>query len=122
MARSRLQEPFVREVAATFRATHARIARRLTDAPPTDASSIVEDELRGLYHGLFVILDGGTALADEGLVSVVDEDGVGFERFLHETCFGYWPRAQDAEPLSGLTASRARTGIVPDSESSPDGA
>ena len=93
MARSRLQEQFVREVAETFRATQARIARRLAAAPPADAPAIVEDELRGLYHGLFVILDGGTALADEGLVSVVDENGVAFDRFLHETCFEYWPRA-----------------------------
>src|SRR5262245_20233822 len=98
MARSRLQEPFIREVAATFCATHARLAQRLADASPADAPAIVEDELRGLYHGLFVILDGGTALADEGLVSVVDEDGVAFERFLHETCFGFWPPEQDAEP------------------------
>jgi len=37
--------------------------------------AIVEDELRGLYHGLFVVLDGGSALADVGLVSLVDEDG-----------------------------------------------
>ena len=96
MARSRLQEPFVREVAATFRATQARIARRLADVSPAAAPAIVEDELRGLYHGLFVIFDGGTSLADEGLLSVVDEDGVAFDRFLHETCFGYWPRSQDA--------------------------
>ena len=75
MARSRLQEPFVREIAATFRATQARIARRLAEVPPADPAAVVEDELRGLYHGLFVILDGGTALADDGLVSVVDEDG-----------------------------------------------
>lgn len=95
--RSRLQEPFVREVAATFRAAQARIARRLADASAADVPAIVEDELRVLYHGLFVNLDGGTALADEGLVSVVDEDGVAFERFLHETCFGYWPSAPDAE-------------------------
>ena len=98
MARSRLQEPFVREVAATFRATQARIARRLAGVPPAESAAIIEDELRGLYHGLFVILDGGTALADDGLVSVVDEDGVAFERLLHETCFRYWPSAPDAEP------------------------
>lgn len=96
MALSRLQEPFVLEVAATFRSTQDRIARRLSSALPGDATAIVEDELRGLYHGLFVILDGGTALAEEGLVSVVDEDGVAFERFLHETCFGYWPSVQNA--------------------------
>jgi len=92
MSRSRLQEPFLREVAATFRATKARIARRIAEAP-AEASSIVEDEMRGLYHGLFVIFDGGTALADEGLVSIVDDDGESFDRFLHEVCFAHWPKA-----------------------------
>jgi hypothetical protein len=90
MSRSRLQEPFLREVAATFRAAQARIARRLAESPATEPAEIIEDELRGLYHGLFVILDGGTALANEGLVQVVDEDGVPFDRFLHELCFGFW--------------------------------
>ena len=92
MNRSRLQEPFLREVAATFRATKGRIARRIAEAP-AEAASIVEDEMRGLYHGLFVIFDGGTALANEGLISVVDEDGDSFDRFLHEICFAHWPKA-----------------------------
>jgi hypothetical protein len=92
MSRSRLQEPFLREVAATFRATAARVARRIAESP-TEASSIVEDEMRGLYHGLFVIFDGGTPLADEGLVSIIDEDGEPFDRFLHEVCFAHWPNA-----------------------------
>ena len=30
-------------------------------------------------------------------VSVVDEDGVAFDRYLHEICFGYWS-ARQAEP------------------------
>ena len=94
MARSRLQEPFMREVVATFQATQVRIASRLAEAPGTEATAIVEDELRGLYHGLLVIFDGGTALADEGLVSVVDEDGVPFDRYLHEICLGFWPARQ----------------------------
>ena len=98
MAGSRMQEPFVREIAATFQATQARIARRLAEAASTDALAIVEDELRGLYHGLFVVLDGGSALADVGLVLLVDEDGRTLERSLHETCFGFWPRSADAEP------------------------
>jgi len=90
MSRSRLQDPFVADVAASFLATKARIARRIAEAP-AEAASIIEDELRGLYHGLFVILDGGTALANEGLVSIVDEDGEPFDRFLHEICFSHWP-------------------------------
>ena len=90
MARSRLQETFMQEYAATFKATRSRMLRRLADAPPTEVAAVLEDELRGLYHGLLVIFDGGSALADEGLVSVVDDDGVAFDRNLHETCFEYW--------------------------------
>jgi hypothetical protein len=81
----------MREIAAIFRATQARIVDRLAGATATDTVAVMEDELQGLYHGLFVILDGGTALADEGLVQVVDEDGTPFDRFLHEICFRYWP-------------------------------
>lgn len=81
----------MREVAANFIATQVRIARRLAAAGEVDTVAVVEHELRGLYHGLFVILDGGTALADEGLVRIFDEDGIEFDRFLHETCFDFWP-------------------------------
>ena len=63
------------EVAANSAATQARIARRLARVPPAQAAAVVEDELRGLYHGLFVIFDGGTALADEGLVRIRDDEG-----------------------------------------------
>lgn len=92
MSRSSLQEPFLREIAANFAATQARIARRLADVSPAEAVAIVDDELRGLYHGLFVIFDGGTALAEEGLVRIRDDEGLEFDRFLHEICFRYWPR------------------------------
>lgn len=81
----------MREYAATFRATQARIARRLADAPPSEAPTVIKDELRGLYHDLLVIFDGGTSLADQGLLSIVDEVGVAFDRYLHEICFQYWP-------------------------------
>ncbi len=93
MSRGSLQEPFMREVAANFVGTRARIARRLTEAPSVEAATVVEDERRGLYHGLFVIFDGGTARANEGLVRIRDDDGVEFDRFLHDICFSYWPKA-----------------------------
>lgn len=50
MRDSHLQEPFVRDVAISFAATKNRILRRIAEAP-FQASSIVEEELRGLYHG-----------------------------------------------------------------------
>ena len=97
MGRSRLQEPFIRELVENFRATQARIVRRI-EVSPGEAASIVEEELRGLYHGIFVIFDGGSALANEGLVSIVDEDGEPFDRFLHEICFAHWPASSGAAP------------------------
>ncbi|WP_157469182.1 hypothetical protein [Gemmata sp. SH-PL17] len=83
----------MREVAAAFAATQARIARRFAEVPVEESAAVVDDELRGLYHGLFVIFDGGTALADKGLVQIRSDDGTAFDRFLHEICFSYWPKA-----------------------------
>jgi hypothetical protein len=91
MARSRLQAPFMKDIAAAFVATKGRILRRLSQSPPADAEEVLEDELRGLYHGFFVVFDGGTALANKGLIQIIDEDGVAFDRNLHETCFKHWP-------------------------------
>jgi hypothetical protein len=64
---------------------------RIAESRGDQVGSIIEDEMRGLYHGILVILDGGTALADEGLIQVVDDEGKPFDRFLHEICFKYWP-------------------------------
>jgi hypothetical protein len=94
MANSSLQEPFMREVAASFHATRRRILRQVEQAPD-ELKTIVENELRGLYHGLFVILDGGSALADQGLVHVTDDDGVVFDRFLHEISLAVWTSASE---------------------------
>jgi hypothetical protein len=94
MSSSFLQEPFLREVALSFIATKARILRRLAGSLPEATEAIIEDELRGLYHGLFVIFDGGSALANRGLVRIADEDGKSFDRFLHEICFAFWPNGE----------------------------
>ena len=96
MSMSPLQEPFLRELAETFVATRRRISKRLAEAEPLDTKSreeILRDELRGLYHGVLVAFDGGTPLADEGLIRIVDESGFEFDRFLHEIAFSYWPSA-----------------------------
>lgn len=94
MSVSRLQEPFLRELAASFIATQRRIVRRLADIDPDDTAArdaVLLEEMRGLYHGVLVMFDGGTSLADQGLISIVDEDGVAFQRSLHEIGFGFWP-------------------------------
>ena len=92
MAKSYLQDEFLRVFADGHRATATRILRRLADAGlPSDlhfrATEIVQDELRGLYHGSLVVFDGGSSLADTGLIKIVDDEGVGFISHLHEICF-----------------------------------
>ena len=94
MNKSPLQEVFLRELAENFIATQRRVTRRLAKLPGADAAgrdAIIGDELRGLYHGVLVTFDGGTALADHGLIRILDEDGSPFDRFLHEVGFDYWP-------------------------------
>lgn len=82
----------MKELVVTFKATLARIERRMQDCGDNDEiASVVRDELRGLYHGILVTFDGGSALADEGLIRIVDEKDVAFDRYLHELCFDYWP-------------------------------
>ena len=99
MSKSRLQDPFLGELAEAFKATQRRISRRLTQAGATDVGArdaIVRDELQGLFLGVLVMFDGGTALADLGLVRIIDEDGVPFERFLHEIGPRYLPSDESA--------------------------
>jgi hypothetical protein len=108
---SPLQEIFLRELAANFQATHRRVMRCLADLPSNTAEAkdaVIRDELRGLYHAILVIFDGGTSLADHGLVSIVDERGVAFQRHLHEICFQYWPTGVSAEPAAAVDESAWR--------------
>lgn len=92
MAKSVLQDAFMRELSATFKATLARIEGNIGNHSDSDEiASSVREELRGLYHSILVTFDGGTALADKGLIQIVDENGVAFDRYLHELCFDYWP-------------------------------
>lgn len=89
---SKLQDAFLRELVANFKATAMRLTRRI-ESRDTDAEieALVTDEMRGLYHGVLVVFDGGSALAEMGLIKIIDEDGVAFDSYLHEVCFGYWP-------------------------------
>ena len=92
MAKSALQDAFLRELAATFKVALAHIEGSIKNHGDSDEiASSVREELRSLYHGILVTFDGGTALADEGLIQIVDENGVAFDRYLHELCFEYWP-------------------------------
>lgn len=65
--KSRLQDPFMSEFAETFRAAANNLSVRLDGVTSKEElAATLEDELRGLYHGLLVMFDGGTALADQG--------------------------------------------------------
>lgn len=92
---SYLQEEFLRVYADGHKATAKRIIRRLLNAfnsPELEekVSEIVLDELRGLYHGGLVVFDGGSSLADHGLIKIVDDDGTSFDGNLHEICYRYF--------------------------------
>ncbi|MEZ6058463.1 MAG: hypothetical protein R3C01_17315 [Planctomycetaceae bacterium] len=89
MADSYLQDEFLRVFADGHRATAKRIVSRLMAAgiPPeleARVTDIVQDEVRGLYHGSLVVFDGGSSLADHGLIKIVDDEGTAFARRLHE--------------------------------------
>ena len=49
--------------------------------------AVVDELLSGLCHSLLVALDGGAELADSTSLTIQDQHGHVFKRFLHE----YWP-------------------------------
>ena len=91
MAKSVLQDAFMKEYAESFRAATDHIESKLRESDDKEEiAAYIREEMRGLYHGVLVTFDGGTPLADQGLIQIVDEHGVAFDRYLHELCFGYW--------------------------------
>ena len=111
MSKSELQEPFLEELINSIRASRKRLAQGLTaDTNEPDErlkeylshlktnmseekrqmiDTVFWDELRGVLHSFLVTLDGGTALADRGLIRIQDEGGVEFDRYLHELAFSH---------------------------------
>lgn len=98
MNKSPLQESFLRVFAEGHKATAKRMMRRVGELG-IDAGmlkkieEILADEMRGMYHGSLVVFDGGSCLADEGLIRIVDEDGTAFDPCLHEVCLPYYDEA-----------------------------
>lgn len=95
MADSYLEKEFLRVFADGHRATANRIVSRLMAAGIPSAfegrvNDIVQDEVRGLYHGSLVVFDGGSSLADHGLITIFDDEGIAFDRHLHEIGFGVY--------------------------------
>ena len=92
MLKSYLQDEFLRVFADGHRATAERIVSRLTAlgipaALQQQMAEIVLHEIRGLYHGSLVVFDGGSSLADQGLIKIIDDEGTQFVRNLHEIGF-----------------------------------
>jgi hypothetical protein len=100
MPDSYLQNEFLRVFADGHRATAKRIVSKLTEldlAPELRqrVTEIVENEIRGLYHGNLVVLDGGSSLADVGLLKIIDDKGATFATNLHEIGFRYYDPATE---------------------------
>lgn len=95
MSDSYLQEEFLRVFADGHRATAARIMAKISalDIPPEvldQVKEIVRDEVRGLYHGSLVVFDGGSSLANQGLIKIIDDEETPFVTYLHEIGFRYY--------------------------------
>lgn len=66
----------------------SKLSESLKQAGAVEAFVEVASELMsGLLHSVLVSLDGGTSLAETTLISLRDEKGHEFRRFLHE----FWP-------------------------------
>jgi hypothetical protein len=95
MTDSYLQDEFLRVFADGHKATAKRIVSKLTElniAPELHSQirDVVAEEIRGLYHGNLVVFDGGSSLADHGLIKIVDDRGTPFITYLHEICFRFY--------------------------------
>lgn len=94
MDKSPLQEIFLKEIVDGMRASRQRIINTLNELK-LDAEQIqkldeeIWSEIKGLSHGILVSIDGGSAMADDGLVSLIDEEGMAFDRYLHELLFDH---------------------------------
>jgi hypothetical protein len=67
-----------------------RLAGILREADAIDAFVYaVRESLETYAHSLLVAIDGGTALAEKGLIDLVDEEGNSRGDGLHEEMFGF---------------------------------
>ena len=95
MSESHLQKKFLHIFADGHKATANRIVSRiaalgLSAHSQNQISEIVHKELRGLFHGNLVLFDGGSSLADHGLIKIIDDEGSSFARNLHEIGFNIY--------------------------------
>jgi hypothetical protein len=69
-----------------------KLAQSLSSEDRAAFLSVVDDLLSGIIHSTLVTLDGGSALSETTLLTIQDNQGYEFKRFLHE----FWPEFKDA--------------------------
>ena len=90
MSDSPLQSILLENFTELMRASRSRVwnsTEFLSEQNRSLVDKIVWEEIKGIIHGVLCEFDGATSLADHGLISIVDEDGNEFDRFLHELSF-----------------------------------
>lgn len=106
MPESHLQNEFLRVFADGHKATSRRIISQLMAVGvPSELvgqiTKIVHEEVRGLYHGNLVVFDGGSSLADHGLIKIIDDTGTQFNGNLHEIGFRFYDDNDDGGGARG---------------------
>ena len=87
---SQLQHEFLLELLNLVRSSRKRIVLGLRNLGVENQEAIdqlVWDELKTIVHSFLVTLDGGTELAEKGLITITGDDGIEFDSFLHELVF-----------------------------------
>ncbi len=100
MDKSYIQDDFLQVFADGHVATAKRINHKINsleipDEAKAEIKGLIIDEIQGLFHGSLVVLDNGSNLADEGMIRIIDEDGVAFQPNLHETAMDFYNRKID---------------------------
>ncbi len=97
MNKSYIQDSFIDVFAEGHTATVKRINHKidsldLSDDVKSQISELITDEIKGLFHGSLVVFDNGSNLADEGMIRIIDEDGIPFQSNLHECAMDFYNR------------------------------
>ena len=90
MANSPLQDVLLENLTEIMRCSRTRVNEKidfLKEEDQVKVDEIVWNEIKGIIHGVLCEFDGATSLADHGLISIVDENGQKFDRYLHELTF-----------------------------------
>lgn len=99
MSKSEIQEEFLNELADNIRASRCRIKKAtakwgLNSQVSSHLEELIWEELQTVAHSFLVSIDGGTSLAEKGLISIFDEHGNEFDNYLHELFFDRFTEAE----------------------------